>query len=89
MSTENTQDPKQPTPPALASVNGWTAAIGKRLVSAKADEHRITLKFEEGITAEITSDGGIGYNEGLSWLNWEVEPPNAAGELQTPPNNPK
>ena len=58
------------------SVSGWTAAIGKKLLSAKADEYRITLKFEDGITAEITSDGGSGYNEGSSWLKLEIGPSN-------------
>lgn len=57
------------------NVNDWTAAIGKKLLSAQGDEYRMTLKFEDGITAEITSNGGIGYNEGQSWLKVEVTKP--------------
>ena len=42
-----------------------------------ADEYEIEIKNNSGKVVSITSEGGLGYNAGLSWLRIETNcPPN-------------
>lgn len=46
--------------------------IGKALLGASVNQDYIQLQFEAGQTLEITSDGGMGYSAGSSYLKWDV-----------------
>jgi hypothetical protein len=51
--------------------------MGKTVSVVIADDLLFSMYFNDGSILRITVEAGMGYNEGLAWMKYDITTPNA------------